>query len=251
MANCERLLFQRPDDAIHRGVDGRPRPTSPSPDTFLSNFEPLTVEQARAIVDHVAEFDRYTEPMKRLLADFVDDPERRLRGFVGPSATGGRQAIQESALSAEAAGPGAIRGTRYLAEIGARLDRGIPAGEPVYFPVNAVLPGRRNNPPDPKLGLPPLAVYSPIHYQELPELFMEFICSLTGKSPSTTGFGSEGALTKGPFNALWPVVDLNNALGLDDPDRLRRPSRRRRATSVRTSGSITTSACSFRRSGAA
>jgi len=26
------------------------------------------------------------------------------------------------------------------------------------------------------------------------------------------GFGSEGALTKGPFNAIWPVVDLNNAL---------------------------------------
>jgi hypothetical protein len=54
-------------------------------------------------------------------------------------------------------------------------------------------------------------VFSPIHYQELPELFMDFICSLTGKSPSTTGFGSEGALTKGPFNALWPVVDVNNA----------------------------------------
>jgi hypothetical protein len=60
--------------------------------------------------------------------------------------------------------------------------------------------------------VPPLAVYNPIHYQELPELFMDFICSLTGKSPSTTGFGSEGALTKGPFNALWPIVDLNNAL---------------------------------------
>ena len=78
--------------------------------------------------------------------------------------------------------------------------------------MNTVLAGRRNNPPDLKAGLPPLAVYSPIHYQELPELFMDFICSLTGKSPSTTGFGSEGALTKGPFNALWPVVDLNNAL---------------------------------------
>jgi len=78
--------------------------------------------------------------------------------------------------------------------------------------VNAVLAGRRNNPPDAKAGIPPLAVYNPIHYQELPELFMDFICSLTGKSPSTTGFGSEGALTKGPFNALWPVVDLNNAL---------------------------------------
>jgi hypothetical protein len=75
-----------------------------------------------------------------------------------------------------------------------------------------VLSGRRNNPPDLKTGQPPLAVYSPIHYQELPELFMEFVSSLTGKSPSMVGFGSEGALTKGPFNALWPVVDLNNAL---------------------------------------
>jgi len=35
---------------------------------------------------------------------------------------------------------------------------------------------------------------------------------MTGKSPSTTGAGSEGALTKGPFNALPPIMDLNNAL---------------------------------------
>jgi hypothetical protein len=41
---------------------------------------------------------------------------------------------------------------------------------------------------------------------------MDFISSLTGKSPSTTGAGSEGALTKGPFNALRPTADLNNAL---------------------------------------
>jgi hypothetical protein len=83
---------------------------------------------------------------------------------------------------------------------------------PVHTPVDAVLVGRRNNPPDPKNNIRPLAVYSPIHYQELPELFMDFICSLTGKSPSTTGAGSEGALTKGPFNALRPIIDLNNAL---------------------------------------
>src|SRR5262249_60723532 len=90
--------------------------------------------------------------------------------------------------------------------------RHTPANRPVHFPINAVLAGRRNSPPDPTIGLPPLAVYGPIHYQELPGLFMEFIASLTGKSPATTGFGSEGALTKGPFNALWPVIDLNNAL---------------------------------------
>jgi hypothetical protein len=80
------------------------------------------------------------------------------------------------------------------------------------MPVDAVLIGRRNNPPEAARGIRSLAVYNPIHYQELPELFMDFVCSLTGKSPSTSGFGSEGALTKGPFNALWPVVDLNNAL---------------------------------------
>ena len=78
-------------------------------------------------------------------------------------------------------------------------------------PVNAVLAGRRNNPPDRGAGIRSLAVYNPIHHMELPELFMEFICSMTGKSPSTTGAGSEGALTKGPFNALPPIYDLNSA----------------------------------------
>jgi hypothetical protein len=73
-----------------------------------------------------------------------------------------------------------------------------------------VLSGRRNNRPEE--GIRPLCVYGPIHYQELPELFMDYICSLTGTSPSTTGAGSEGALTKGPFNALAATADLNNAL---------------------------------------
>jgi hypothetical protein len=96
--------------------------------------------------------------------------------------------------------------------MGARLSRAIPAKFGVPTPVDCVLLGRRNNPPNAKGGIRSLAVYNPIHYQELPELFMDFICSLTGKSPSTTSAGSEGALTKGPFNALMPITDLNNAL---------------------------------------
>ena len=102
------------------------------------------------------------------------------------------------------------RRSTYVATVGARLYRRIPQGKTPPFPVNAVLPGRRNNPPGE--GVRALAVYNPIHYQELPELLMDFTASLTGKSPSTTGAGSEGALTKGPFNMLLPVVDLNNAL---------------------------------------
>jgi hypothetical protein len=99
---------------------------------------------------------------------------------------------------------------RYVAEIGARLSRRLPLHQPVHFPVISVLSGRRNNPPDG--AIKPLCVYGPIHYQELPELFMDYICSVTGKSPSTTGAGTEGALTKGPFNALCATADLNNAL---------------------------------------
>jgi phosphoenolpyruvate carboxykinase (diphosphate) len=57
--------------------------------------------------------------------------------------------------------------------------------------------------------VPPLCSYGPLHYMEVPELFMEFISSMTGKSPSTTGAGSEGALTKGPFNAMPAIIDLN------------------------------------------
>ena len=101
---------------------------------------------------------------------------------------------------------------RYVAEMGTRFWRKIPATMPAHLPVNAVLSGRRNNPPEPAKGIRSLAVYNPIHYQELPELFMDYVCSLTGKSPSTTGAGSEGALTKGPFNALLPTADLNAAL---------------------------------------
>ena len=82
---------------------------------------------------------------------------------------------------------------------------GVPLHAPVLFPVISVLSGRRNH--RPAEGIRPLCVYGPIHYQELPELFMDYVCSLTGTSPSTTGAGSEGALTKGPFNALAATAD--------------------------------------------
>jgi hypothetical protein len=211
VANCESMLFQRPDDAIHRGFDRQAESDIASKGTFLSNFEPLTRGQAREIVDLVAEFDQYTEPMKNLLAQFAEGRNGAYAvSSSHPRIVDGHPSKNPRYLQRrpDRANP---RET-CLASIAARLDRDIPAGAPVLFPVNAVLPGRRNNPPDPKTGVAALAVYNPIHYQELPELFMEFISSLTGKSPSTTGFGSEGALTKGPFNALWPVIDLNNAL---------------------------------------
>ena len=72
VSNCETLLFQRPDDGVNRGADRQAEADIASDGAFLSNYEPMTMEQVRAVVDHVAEFDRYTEPMKRLLEAFRD-----------------------------------------------------------------------------------------------------------------------------------------------------------------------------------
>lgn len=209
--NCESRLFQRPDDAIHRGFDDQAESDIASPGSFLSNFEPLTLEQVRAITGHVVEFDQYTEPMKQLLLKHAREPRAAYAvSSAHPRLVDGKPSKNPRYLQLrpDLADPRAA----HLVEVCARLDRAVPAGTPIHFPVHSVLAGRRGNPADPAAGLPPLAVYNPIHYQELPELFMDFICSLTGKSPSTTGFGSEGALTKGPFNALPPIIDLNSAL---------------------------------------
>jgi hypothetical protein len=205
--NCEYRLFQRPDDAVHRGLDRQTEADISRPDNFLSNYEPLQGEQLRALVERVTEFDEFTAPMRELLSSAGSETvvcsayPRLVDGK--PSKNPRYLQIRPDLTSPE---------VRTIAERGMRLARGIGRHEPLPIPVGAVLIGRRNNPPDREAGIRPLAVYNPIHYQELPEFFMDVICSLTGKSPSTTGAGSEGALTKAPFNALRTIIDLNAAL---------------------------------------
>ncbi|HEY2587167.1 MAG TPA: hypothetical protein VGI81_15575 [Tepidisphaeraceae bacterium] len=208
--NCEYRLFQRPDDAIHRGLDKQTESDMSRPDNFLSNYEPLTAQQARAMVAKVTQFDQYTPPMQSMLRGAAENGDGYVVASSHPRLVDGMPSKNPRYLQIR---PDLLDSFGvYVAQQGARLARRLDANDPVYWPVDAVLIGRRNNPPDPEAGLRGLAVYNPIHYQELPELFMDFICSLTGKSPSTTGAGSEGALTKSPFNALRPTIDLNNAL---------------------------------------
>ncbi|MDQ3814513.1 MAG: hypothetical protein M3347_11250, partial [Armatimonadota bacterium] len=209
--NCEYRLFQRPDDAIHRGYDKQTEADFAQPGNFFSNYEPLTVEQAREMIEDSIGFDQFTAPMQQLIREVAASEKPGY--FVctaHPRLVDGKPSQNPRYLQTR---PDLVHPREaYLAEMCMRMHRRIPLHEPVHPPVNAVLPGRRNNPPDPEAGIRSLAVYNPIHYMELPELFMEFICSMTGKSPSTTGAGSEGALTKGPFNALPPIFDLNDAL---------------------------------------
>ena len=207
--NCEQRLFQRPDDAIHRGYDKQAENDFVQPENFFSNYEPLTPANAKEMVEDALGFNQFTEPMQKFVREVAETGQPDY--FVctaNPRLVDGKPTKNPRYLQKR---PDLVRASEtYLAEISARLRRRVPPGKPLHTPVTAVLPGRRNNPPD--TGVRPLACYNPIHFMELPELFMEVICSMTGKSPSTTGAGSEGALTKGPFNALPPIMDLNNAL---------------------------------------
>ena len=209
VANVEQMLFQRPDDAIVRGSDRQAEADLAGPGVFVSNFEPLTQADAVALVEDAIGFQQFTEPMQALVrraaaggspAYFVSSAHPRLVDGKPSKNPRYQQPRPDLLMPREV----------WLAAFCTRLARRIPPNQPAHTPVNAVIPGRRNNPPEP--GVRPLAVHNPIHYLELPEAFMEFISSMTGKSPSTTGAGSEGALTKGPFNALPPIIDLNNAL---------------------------------------
>ncbi len=207
--NCESQLFQRPDDAILRGYDKHTERDFSRPGNFFSNYEPLTHEAARTIVEDAIGFDAFTEPVRNLFTGFLAAGRPAyLASPAHPRLVDGKPSKNPRYLQRrpDLEDPR----TSYLAQIGAQLYRRVPSGAPALFPVGAVLAGRRLNPPE--TGIKPMCVFGPVHYQELPEAFMDFIASLTGKSPSTTGAGSEGALTKGPFNALPPIHDLNAAL---------------------------------------
>ena len=211
-ANCEAHLFQRPDEAVIRGYDKGAEADIVTDNTFLTNYELMRKSDAIELYEDTINFDKYTQPVKDLIKSIVDS-ENEEEYFVVPSHT--RIVAGEPTKNPRYLEPNMFveeNETSYLAEIGVRIARKVKSEDEVVDVVNAVLPGRRNNPVDKEAGIRPLAVYNPIHYQESPELFMDFICSLTGKSPSTTGAGSEGALTKGPFNMLTPTTDLNNAL---------------------------------------
>jgi hypothetical protein len=211
LQNCERRLFQRPDDAIHRGYDGQAEADIATPGSFISNFQPLDGADARELLDDAIGFNEFTPPMQNLIQAAANAPEGSSPAYFVSSAhprivdgkpTKNPRYLQ---LRPDLACPEDTE----IARLAMRLLRRQATAEPLMTPVHVVAAGRRNNPPEE--GIRALCPYNPLHYMELPELFIEFISSMTGKSPSTTGAGSEGALTKGPFNALPAIIDLNAA----------------------------------------
>lgn len=160
--------------------------------------------------------DSYSHPMQQVIKKFADNEfpdcdkvvitsEFRITGINERSANVRYLQTRDELLYRD------VQQKKYLLEMRKRLKMSIPFSDPVILPVNVYVPGRRLNTIDAKKpAINPLSVYNPMHYQPIPLLILDFLVSLSGKSPSTTGSGSlEGALTKGPFNNLLMSIDLN------------------------------------------
>ncbi|MBA2479802.1 MAG: hypothetical protein H0V44_03995, partial [Planctomycetes bacterium] len=173
VANCEYRFFQRPDDAIHRGYDKQAEADMANPGLFASNYQALTLQDDREIVEDAIGFSLFTEPMRARLSGALADKAPYVLSSAHPRIVDGKITKNPRYLQVR---PDLVNHReKHVAEIGARLFRRLRMDVPVVFPVHAVLPGRRNNPPEPEQGIRELAVYGPLHYQELPELFVDLI----------------------------------------------------------------------------
>ncbi|MDR0445310.1 MAG: hypothetical protein LBG98_03460, partial [Puniceicoccales bacterium] len=211
VSNCEYRLYQRPDEAVIPGCDHKAEYAMTLPETFTCNLHPITREEAKKMVSDSIAFARYTEPMQQFLREFAQSttgprfaacPSVRRRMPNGTFSTNPRYLEDREDLTSSR--------KAYLLRTSTRLARQLPKDQPVHYSAQAIISGRRNNPPEENIA--PLSVHNPLHYLELPELFMEYASNMTGKSPSTTGSGLEGVMTKRPFNGLSTITDLNNAL---------------------------------------
>ncbi|KAL9658798.1 hypothetical protein ABK040_005952 [Willaertia magna] len=209
--NTEHRLFQRPDDCVIRGYDKRCELDLSTPNTFICNFEPLNHQQIKEIVDDSIHFHQYTKPMREFLEEYA---KQGVPSFCVASSNTRVVNNQRSKNPRYLQNAEDLINPRkyYLADVATRLHQEIQKDGCVIHPIDGLISGRRNNPES--KGVPPLCCHSPIHYLELPELFMEYISSLTGKSASTTAttIGSEGALTKGPFCPILSITELNTVL---------------------------------------
>ena len=228
---------------------GRPKRDMARPDNFLSNFEPLTAEQARPWWTRSPSSTSTPRRCSELLREAAaDSGDRFVVSSAYPRLVDGKP--RRTRATCRSARTCSSPMDRYIAERGIRLARGIPADKPLPVPVGAVLIGRRNNPPD-RSGRASGRWRSTTRSttRSCPNCSWISSARSPARAPSTTGAGSEGALTKGPFNALRPIVDLNTAL-VSTSSPAWRGSPPRRDTSARRAASITTSACSSPRSGA-
>ena len=133
--NCEQRLFQRPDDAIHRGYDKQTESDFAQPDNFFSNYEPLTPKDARELVEDAIGFFQFTGPMQSLIREVAETG--RPNFFVSsahPRLVDGKPSKNPRYLQKR---PDLVHPAEsHLAEMSARLRRRVPPGRSRHFSRN-------------------------------------------------------------------------------------------------------------------
>ena len=162
--NCEFRLFQRPDDAIHRGLDKQTEIDASQPGNFFCNYEPIDGDQLQEITTSTIELSEFTQPMQQMLTAASEADSAYVVSSDRTRIVDGKRCKNPRYLQDR---PDLSRSIEsYIAERGMRLHRAVPSDEAVMVPVAAVLSGRRNNPPDREKGIKQLAVYSPLHFHD-------------------------------------------------------------------------------------
>lgn len=72
VSNCEYRFFQRPDDAVIKGFDHQAEKDLSGTNLFVTNYQPLTKNDVRAIKDDIQGFISYTEPVRKHIDEFLN-----------------------------------------------------------------------------------------------------------------------------------------------------------------------------------
>lgn len=238
--NCELFHFQRPDDAKERGraakdeqnlAEGHLIPGG----NFVVNFEPQEggSERAKARLREMLEVQEYTPPVQEMLHRHAAAGDDSFFAVWPDRARIRRNEDGTPLLSSEDKPntPQRTSNPRYLEssvfledpaqfevpDICRHLARGIPVGKPAVEPVEFVAQGQRFAGSEPYTDLAtgeqkmtdPFVINGPLVYLPPVERLMSDVASLTTKSVAVDGgAGTEKALTKGMFNPMSYLYDI-------------------------------------------
>jgi hypothetical protein len=98
VTNCEKLLFQRPDDAIIPGYDKQTESTCPARTFFVQLGTPGEPE-AEVLAEDAITFEQFTAPVQNLFRRFLGGTAGLHIVVFGAAPAGGRKTVQEPPLS--------------------------------------------------------------------------------------------------------------------------------------------------------
>ena len=136
VANCEYRLFQRPDDAVHRGLDKQTELDMSDVGNFFCNFEPLTRDFVNQEIANIIDFEQYTAPMQNRMNAFIAGEQSYIVSSAQPRLVDGKPSKNPRYLQdrTDLLDPF----DRYVAYRGMQLYRGTPAGESAFLDCIAI-----------------------------------------------------------------------------------------------------------------